>query len=129
VDPVYFLRRKSQSERPGLPGGRQPGGAVLADRPAADPPLPRPAPVASPTPERGLVLEFRVTERTWMEVWVDGASQLQASLQAGTVRSFSANQSIRLRVGNAGGVEVTVNGQPQGSLGERFQVKEFVFER
>jgi hypothetical protein len=64
-----------------------------------------------------------------MEVWIDGSSQLQATLQTGSVRSFSARQAIRMRVGNAGGVEATVNGTPQGPLGERNQVKEFVWER
>jgi cytoskeleton protein RodZ len=87
--------------------------------------------VAAPAavPERGVVLEVRVTERTWMEVWIDGVSQLQTTLPAGSVRSFTANQSIRMRVGNAGVVQVTVNGEPQGVLGERLQVKELVWER
>jgi hypothetical protein len=86
-------------------------------------------PAAAAAPESGIVLEARVTERTWMEVWVDGTSQLQATLQSGSVRNFTARQSIRMRVGNAGGVEVTVNGAAQGALGERHQVKEFVWER
>jgi hypothetical protein len=34
-----------------------------------------------------------------------------------------------MRVGNAGGVQVTVNGEAQGPLGDRFQVKEIVWER
>jgi cytoskeletal protein RodZ len=101
-----------------------PAGAAAA--PAQPAP---PSPATSPTPQRGIVLDVRVTERTWIEVWVDGSSQLQATLQAGSARSFTANQSIRMRVGNAGGVEATVNGQPQGRLGERYQVKEFVWER
>lgn len=88
-----------------------------------------PSAAASPTPERGIVLEVRVTERTWIEVWLDGTSQLQTTLQASAERSFSANQSIRMRVGNAGGVQATVNGQSQGVLGDRFQVKDFVWER
>jgi cytoskeleton protein RodZ len=87
------------------------------------------APAVSPTPDRGIALEVRVTERTWIEVWVDGSPELQATLQAGTTRGFNANQSIRLRIGNAAGVQVTVNGQPQPPLGDRFQVKEFVYER
>jgi cytoskeletal protein RodZ len=87
------------------------------------------APEASPTPERGIVIEARVTERTWMEVWVDGTSQLQATMQAGAVRSFTAERSIRMRVGNAGGVQVTVNGQPAGPLGDKNQVKDLVWER
>jgi cytoskeletal protein RodZ len=87
------------------------------------------APVLLPTPERGVVLEARVTERTWMEVWVDGTSQMQATLQAGASRSFTANRSVRIRVGNAGAVQVTVNGEPKGPLGEKNQVKDFVWER
>jgi cytoskeleton protein RodZ len=105
------------------------------ERPAQSPPSPTPiatptatAPVAAP-PERGIVVEASVTERTWMEVWTDGSSQLQATLQAGATRTFTANESVRMRVGNAGAVRVTVNGDPQGPLGERNQVKEFVWER
>ena len=102
-------------------------GAVGA--PVAAAATPAAAPAASPTPERVIMIEARVTERTWMEVWIDGTSQLQATLQAGTVRSFTAERSIRMRVGNAGGVQVTVNGQPAGPLGEKNQVKDFVWER
>jgi cytoskeleton protein RodZ len=99
--------------------------------PVAAVPTPSPTPTAAPlpAPERGITVEARVSERTWIEVWIDGSSQLQTTLQAGATRSFTANQAVRMRVGNAGGVEVTVNGEPQGSLGERNQVKEFVWER
>lgn len=114
------------------------GGAAGPPRPApagspavaavpSPPAGPSPAPAA--TPERGVVVEARVTDRTWVEVWVDGVSQLQATLQAGSARTFSGNQSVRMRVGNAGGVQVVVNGEPKGSLGDRNQVKDFVWER
>jgi hypothetical protein len=86
-------------------------------------------PSPSPTPERGVVVDIRVTERTWLEVWVDGASQLQTTLQGGSVRSFSGNQSVRMRVGNAAAVQAIVNGQPHGSLGERNQVVDVAWER
>ena len=76
-----------------------------------------------------MTVEAQVTERTWMEVWVDGASQLQTTLQAGTTRTFSGNQSIRMRVGNAGGVTVAVNGEAKGPLGDRNQVMDFIWER
>ena len=35
-----------------------------------------PSPAASPVlaPERGLIVDAKVTDRTWMEVWVDGQS-------------------------------------------------------
>ena len=118
---------------------REVAGRPLSSTPTPSPelvsptpaPTPQPAPTAASAaaPEGGVVVEARVTDRTWMEVWTDGVSQLQSTLQGGSTRSFSANRSIRMRVGNAGGVQVTVNGQSQGLLGDRNQVKEFVWER
>jgi hypothetical protein len=64
-----------------------------------------------------------------MEVWVDGTSQLQTTLPAGSTRSFTANSQVRIRVGNAGAVQASVNGESQGALGERNQVKEIVWDR
>jgi cytoskeletal protein RodZ len=92
---------------------------------------PRTAAVASPNPapERGIVLEVRITDRTWVEVWADGASVYQATMQTGTSRTFTANQSMKLRVGNAGGVQVTVNGEPKGTLGERNKVLDIEWQR
>jgi len=123
----------------GTSASPSPGGASVATPGRADTPQVQPgsgqpgqvagAPLPSPTPERGIVVETKVSERTWMEVWVDGQSQLQATIQGGTDRVFNANQSLRMRVGNAGAVQVTVNGEPRGPLGEKNQVKEFVWER
>lgn len=127
-----FVDSLSQADRE--LAGRAPTGtptrspAVENPTPAA---TPQPPPLSAPgaAPESGVLVEARVTERTWMEVWTDGVSQLQSTLQGGSTRSFSANQSIRMRVGNAGAVQVTVNGQPQGPLGDRNQVMDFVWER
>ncbi len=100
----------------------------IPGQPVSVGPLASPRP-ASPTPERGIVLEFRTTDRTWLVVWVDGTSQLQTTLPAGSTRSFSANNQVRIRVGNAGAVQASINGESQGALGERNQVKEFVWDR
>ena len=64
----------------------------------------------------------RVTERTWLQVWVDGKSVLAENVLAGQNKSFTADQSVKMRVGNAGGLDVTVNGVPQGKLGSTGQV-------
>jgi cytoskeletal protein RodZ len=116
--------------RPAAVASAVPGAAVASPGSvAAKPSPPANTPLVQPPPERGIVLEARVTDRTWMEVWVDGTQQLQTTLQGGTSRTFAANQSIRMRVGNAGAVQVTVNGASQGTLGDRNQVKELVWER
>jgi cytoskeletal protein RodZ len=82
---------------------------------------PSPSPAVPATPERGLVVDARVVDRTWMEVWVDGRSVMAETVQTGFTRSFTAEQQVRMRVGNAAGVQVVVNGATQGPLGGRGQ--------
>ena len=95
--------------------------ALLTPLPTAVPgPTDIPEPTA--TPVTGLLVEARITERAWVQVWTDGRSVLAQTLPPGTTRSFNADQSVRMRVGNAGGVDITVNGVHQGRLGSTGQV-------
>ncbi|MBI4213960.1 MAG: DUF4115 domain-containing protein [Chloroflexi bacterium] len=97
--------------------------ALLTPFPTATSPPP-PTSLPSPTPVTGLLLEARTTERSWVQVWVDGNPALAETLPSGTLRTFSGRQGIRLRVGNAAGIEISVNGVPQGPLGQRGQAAE-----
>jgi cytoskeletal protein RodZ len=85
-------------------------------------PDPTPTQEIAPTPIQGLIVEARVSERSWLQVWTDGRSVLAEPVPAGTARSFTADRAIRMRVGNAGAVDVTVNGLQQGRLGAPGQV-------
>jgi hypothetical protein len=71
-----------------------------------------------------LIVEARVVERSWIEVWVDGQREsiFAANVPANTIEVFEAERELRMRVGNAAGVIVTVNGRLQGPLGARGQV-------
>ena len=102
----------------------KPVGLGASPSPSPSPPALAGSPEPAPTPARGLVVEARIVERTWLEVWVDGRSVLAETLQPGGSRSFSAEQQIRLRVGNAAGVQVVVNGVSQGPLGAQGQAVE-----
>lgn len=90
---------------------------------------------ASPSPspqmgtDRGLVVDVTVTDRTWMEVWIDGRSVLAESVQPGFARTFTAEAQVRMRVGNAAGVQVLVNGTTQGPLGVRGQAIDAIWGR
>lgn len=87
---------------------------------------PLPSATAAPTPTEtvGLAVDVRVVDRSWVQVWVDGAPLLAETLPSGTFRTFHASQGLRIRVGNAAGVDVTVNGAQQGLLGGPGQVVE-----
>lgn len=123
------LELESTVQPPALatPAGRSIPG-LLTPFPSAIPTPPE-TPVPSPTPVVGVLVEVRTTDRSWVQVWQDGSQVLAETLPGGGQRSFSAAREVRLRVGNAGGVEVTVNGAPQGPLGARGQVVEAVWSR
>jgi cytoskeleton protein RodZ len=64
-----------------------------------------------------VAVEARDVERSWVQVWSDGRQVFAETVAPGTTRTFTANDSLQMRVGNAGGVQVVVNGEPQGRLG------------
>jgi cytoskeleton protein RodZ len=109
--PVVAAAKPSPSPSPIL--AASPGPVELASTPT--PP---------PTPARGLVVEARILERTWMEVWTDERQVLAETIQPGTSRTFQAEHQVKMRVGNAAGVHVIVNGTSQGQLGARGQAVE-----
>lgn len=120
------------------PSSRAPAvGTLVATRPPSPTPVIGfpPLPFASPSPspqlgtDRGLVVDARATDRTWIEVWVDGRSILAETVQPGFARTFAAEQQVRMRVGNAAGVQVIVNGQTQGPLGARGQAVDAIWGR
>ena len=90
-------------------------------------------PTESPTPSitlepgTGVTLSITVTEESWTEVTLDSLNDFRGLLSADEQRTWQAQREIILRLGNAGGVEVTVNGAFLGTLGERQQVMEFAW--
>jgi cytoskeletal protein RodZ len=129
-----FLENVDQIEA--APSLRAPTAPITAARTPSPSPSPGPAipslagPSPSPVvPEKGLVVDAKVVDRTWMEVWVDGRSVMAETVQSGFARSFTAEQQVRMRVGNAAGVQVVVNGTTQGPLGVRGQAVDAIWGR
>lgn len=111
------------------PGGSATSALEVAASPSPSPPAVAASPAPTSTQVRGLAVEARVTERSWMEVWVDGRSVMAETAAAGFRRTFTAEQQVRMRVGNAAGVQVFVNGVAQGPLGARGDVVVARWER
>jgi cytoskeleton protein RodZ len=89
-------------------------------------------PTRTPTPTRrvytGITLELNFTNRSWVQVTLDGVRAFQGELDAGATLTWTAERQAVLRVGNAGAVEVTINGEALGTLGEEGEVVDRVFE-
>jgi cytoskeleton protein RodZ len=93
-------------------------------------PSPSPSLGVSPTPAAlasGLAnLEVRLSAPSWLRVTVDGNVSMEGTFPAGTVRQFHG-KIARLRIGNAGGVEVIIDGKSRGRLGAAGDVVERSF--
>jgi len=60
---------------------------------------------------RGVTLEVRVSERSWLRVVADGQEVFQGLVPAGETRTWQADRTLTIRVGNSPGVQVLVNGE------------------
>ena len=64
-------------------------------------------------------LVIRAIERTWIRVQRDRGAPVEEVLESGTVREWTADRVFVLSVGNAGGLELTLNGERLPPLGGR----------
>jgi serine/threonine-protein kinase len=82
----------------------------------------RPTSTPSPTRKSSVTVEVKAVERTWLQVTVDGEREAGQNLEAGERQQWEGRSMVHLLCGNAGGVEVTVNGRALGKLGDPGEV-------
>ena len=96
-------------------------------------PLPTntPTPTITPTPPfyTGVTVELVITGESWVQVIVDGTKAFEGILRTGERRHWNGDRQVAVRAGNAGGVEVLVNGESVGLMGEPGQVVDQVWEK
>jgi hypothetical protein len=61
---------------------------------------------------------------TWVKVVADGKVDASEVLQSGMTRKFTAQNTISIFVGNAGGLNLKLNDKPMKPLGKSGQVRE-----
>jgi cytoskeleton protein RodZ len=94
----------SMAPFPGLEGG-----SLTAAKPAAVTAVPAPAVPAAGEHSVSLTLE----QASWVEVVAADGSRLEYGLlPAGTSKTWSSAQPLEVRIGNAGGAQVSIDGQP-----------------
>lgn len=69
----------------------------------------------------GIRLAVRAKENCWMSLKIDGKVVFQSVLLKGRSDSWQAKEKIELSVGNAGAVDLEVNGKVIPSLGKKGQ--------
>lgn len=90
-----------------------------------------PLPTAKPkAPGEPFNLTVRATQKVWLQVTSDGTVIFQDVLSPGDVESWQANDELVLSCGNAGGIELSLDGKTLGLPGKPGQViKNLVFTR
>jgi len=68
-------------------------------------------------------VELKAIEPTWVGITIDGETTYARLLDANQTKIVESPGTIRVRLGNAGGVEITANGKPIGSAGRNGQVR------
>ncbi len=107
--------------------------AETEDEASAPTPAPQPSttlPMLSTMAEgqtAAVRLEIHANSQAWIRVIADSKHLFSGVLDANQSRSFEAAQSILLRTGNAGAVELTWNGQVLQAIGPAGQVRDAQF--
>lgn len=118
---------------PGVPPASPEAAASAPAGPAAETPRapepPPPEPVPEPARPERLRLEITATEKAWIRVVADGGKPVDRVFQPGETRTYEASEGFLVKLGNAGGVRFSWNGEALKVPGRPGEVKEFRFPR
>jgi cytoskeleton protein RodZ len=80
------------------------------------------APVVTSELQSGVALVLEFDEPSWIEISADGEKVFGGTISAGVSRTFEAQKTFSITLGNAGGVRVSIDGRSLAPLGRPGQV-------
>lgn len=86
-------------------------------------------PIPPPIQNSNVTLQAIYKDDCWTLVTVDGVVVYEGVINAGETFEWIGNQSVQVRLGNAGAVEFIQNGQNVGALGALGDIADHVFTR
>ena len=121
VGAVTIISRTSSEEAPATPTATTAAEAALSPTEQTTT-----SPLVTPTfpanPEGGVTLTLEATEHVWVQVLSDGAIVFEGMLSPEQTQTWPGQEMVIVDTGNGAGLQVTVNGQPQGTMGGRGQL-------
>jgi cytoskeleton protein RodZ len=121
---------RAAAQQPSPPAAKK-AAAVEAARSGTNavqpvPDAPRPETKAAPVKD-GFVVRLKAKEDSWISIVVDGKPVMSAVLPKENEKSFRAQQSVVLKIGNAAGIELFYNDKLVPTLSSDGKVKTLEF--
>ncbi len=82
----------------------------------------QPTTPVTPVQNKPVVINAQYTEQCWTSVVADGKQIYEGTAKNGDTITWEAQKSITITAGNAGGVDITYNGQTTGKMGQKGEV-------
>jgi cytoskeletal protein RodZ len=118
---LYLLL--SPSQPPVLPPAPEPEAKKTIAQPPPPPASEKPAAIE----EKGISLDIKAVERTWVAIQIDGQPVREATFQPGEGLTYRAAKRIEIVVGNAGGLDMTFNERRLERIGKSGEVVTVIF--
>ncbi len=113
----------SPSQPPVAPPPPEPETSETIAQPSSPPVSEKPSALA----EKGISLDIKAEERTWVAIQIDGQPTREATFQPGESFTYRAAKRIELLLGNAGGLDMTFNERRLEKVGKSGEVVTVVF--
>jgi cytoskeleton protein RodZ len=81
----------------------------------------------APNPNATVRVGIVADDQVWLSARVNGQYKFSGTMQANEVRNIDADGEVTVRLGNAGGVTITLNGKPVGPVGPKGQPRTVQF--
>ena len=99
----------------------------VEQKPAEPKTAPTAVPVTPPNPDATVHVEISAEEAVWVLARTDGKTAFSGTMDAHTTRTVEGVKEVTLRLGNAGGVTIMLNGKPVGPVGPKGQPRTIQF--
>ena len=93
----------------------------------AEPLVVGPAPTPTHAPNQAVELTLVAHAASWVQITADGRPEFTGMLQPSDVRTVAAKGNVRVTAGNAGGLDISLNGKKLDPIGQAGQVRSVTF--
>lgn len=120
---VQPARADTRPADPAPPADAAPVAAQSADAPPPQPATDKAVENAKAVDNLPVRVVITARQDSWVQMTADGKTAFIGTLKANESRTVASDGPVKVRTGNAGGIDITLNGKPVESLGPQGQIR------